>query len=299
MDVKIITDSACDTPEKYIKEYDIQIIPLNIISGDISYLDGIDLTNEELYTRMKAGEIFKTAQISYQTFMDTFEPYAKEGRPFMYFAFSSGLSGTYQTSALALTDLKEKYPDMKGAVVDTKAVVGGLALYMEDIGKAAKAGADMDELLKLAEDLTKRIRHVFTVDTLTYLQRGGRLSKTSAVVGNLLSIKPVLEIDELGKIEILSKVRGKAKQVKAMMDYLEENNAPKEGGRFFMNNAENDELTERVKEEIEKKYHPESIEISDLAPVVATHTGPGTFTIHFYDQGDVSEKPELEAVVFE
>lgn len=298
--VKIITDSACDMPRDQLNDYGIQLIPLNITQGEVTLRDGIDIHPAEMYERMRAGERFKTAQISYQTFYDIFLPYAKSGEPFIYFAFSGGLSGTYQTSCLALSHLAEEYPDMIGACIDTKAVAGGLGLYMEDIGEAAKEGMGFDDLIKLAEDLTHRIKHVFSVEDLNYLYEGGRLSKTSAVVGNLLAIKPILEINPEGKIDVIAKIRGENKIIKTMLDYIRKNGgAEKENARFLVTNADNPDLMNKVIAAIEKEFKPSRIDTMPMAAVIGTHTGPGTITLHFYDQRDEIEgMPEQAKVVF-
>lgn len=298
--VKIITDSACDIPRDLLKDYGIQLIPLNITQGEVTLRDGIDIQPAEMYDRMRAGERFKTAQISYQTYYDTFLPYAKSAEPFIYFAFSSGLSGTYQTSCLALGNLAEEYPDMTGACVDTRAVAGGLGLYMQDIGKAAKEGMGFEELIRLADDLTHRIKHVFSVEDLNYLHEGGRLSKASAVMGNLLAIKPILDINPEGRIDLIDKVRGEHKIIRTMIDYIrEKGGAETQGAHFLISNADNPQRSEKLAAAIEKEFKPSKIDKMPLAAVIGTHVGPGTLALHFYDQRPQTDGlPEQSRVVF-
>ncbi len=157
MNVKIITDSACDMPSALFDEYDVQVIPLYILNEGKSYQDGIDIQADQLYDDMRKGVHYTTSQIPYTDFVTVFTKYAQAGQPFLELSFSSGLSGTFQTASLALRDVKEKYPDVPMAVVDTKAVTGGLGLMVGKIAKAAQKGADLEALIKYTNALSAHI----------------------------------------------------------------------------------------------------------------------------------------------
>jgi DegV family protein with EDD domain len=289
MSIKIITDSACDMPENRLKELGVETIPLYILQGDHSYKDGVDITAEMLYKAMKGGKIFKTSQIPYADFLSVFTRYAQAEQPFIHLSFSSGLSGTYQTAVLALRDVREKYPDVPMAVVDTKAVTGGLGLLVERVAAAAAKGASFDALLEYAEELSRHIRHVFTVTNLEYLYRGGRLNKGSAMVGNMLKICPMLIVDEKGELANIDKARGERKLMRKMVDYVGKTMAAPETQALYVTQADGMDLARSFLKIARHHFTPKTTEILTLAPIIGTHTGPGTLTVHYFD----AEVPDI------
>ncbi|MGI6108821.1 MAG: DegV family protein [Eubacteriaceae bacterium] len=286
MNVKIITDSAADLPRKEIEEYDIRIIPLNIVrvSDEKLLKDGIDIHPDELYKSMREGVRYKTSQISYQEFYDVFREYAEKNEPFIYLGFSSGLSGTYQSSCLALADLKEKYPNLQAESIDTLAVTAGLGMIVGRIGKLAHDGASFQEIVDETMKLIPRIHHVFTVTDLNYLYEGGRLSKTSAVVGKMLNINPIMIINEEGKIEVVSKQRGQKKTIQKMIDYLKENGGDKPGAKIYITNCDNPEYAKILQDALEQELTPKEYTTFPMTAIIGTHTGPGSLTLHFFDE---------------
>ncbi|MEG1432609.1 DegV family protein [Eubacterium sp.] len=284
MTIKIITDSACDMPKALIEEYGVEIMPLYIMQGNTSFKDGVDITPDRLYSEMRKGEHFSTSQIPYSDFVSTFTRHAEAGEAFINLSFSSGLSGTYQTAMLALRDVKEKYPEVPMAVLDTKAVTGGLGMIVTKVAEAASKGADFESLVAYSEKLSTQIRHVFTVTNLEYLYRGGRLNKGTAMVGNLLNIYPLLEVDESGELQNIDKARGEKKLIKKMVDYVAKNMQNPEKQEMYIAHADNMALVEMFIK-IAHKHHidPKMIEIMTLAPIIGTHTGPGSLTVFFFE----------------
>ncbi|WKY48520.1 DegV family protein [Eubacteriaceae bacterium ES3] len=284
MKIKILTDSACDILKEDQENLDIEIIPVYVTQEDETYRDGIDITPEEVYEQMRQGTVFKTSQIPYGDFVKRFEELILEKQPFIYLAFSSGLSGTYQAAALAERDLKEKYPEAVFKVFDTRAVCYGLGLIAYAVALAASKGETMDQLTKRIEYYSQHIRHVFTVTDLSYLYRGGRLNKSTAIIGNMLHINPLLEVSETGELKQIDKVRGDKKLLKEMVDYLEQNGDDFEHQTIGISHADNPKLLEGFVKMAGKRLNTDKFKIVTLGATVGTHSGPGTLAVFFFDE---------------
>lgn len=284
MRIKIITDSACDIMETDQQKFDIEIIPVYVVEDQKTYRDGIDISSEVVCDNMRKGVRYKTSQIPYGDFYQRFEELISEKQPFIYLAFSSGLSGTYQAAALAERDLKEKYPEAIFKVVDTKAVCYGLGHIVYGAARAAAEGCGIDELIKRIDYYSDHIKHVFTVTDLQYLYRGGRLNKGTAIIGNMLNINPLLEVSKSGELQQLDKVRGEKKLVKKMVDYLEENGHQLEQQTIGISHADNPELVELFVKMASRRFNTDRFKIVSLGPTVLTHSGPGTVAVFFFDE---------------
>jgi len=284
MRIKIITDSACDIMETDQQKFDIEIIPIYVVEDQKTYRDGIDISSEVVCDNMRKGVRYKTSQIPYGDFYQRFEELISEKQPFIYLAFSSGLSGTYQAAALAERDLKEKYPEAIFKVVDTKAVCYGLGHIVYGAARAAAEGTGIDELIKRIDYYSDHIKHVFTVTDLQYLYRGGRLNKGTAIIGNMLNINPLLEVGKTGELQQLDKVRGEKKLVKKMLDYLEENGDQLEQQTIGISHADNPELVELLVKMATRRFNTDRFKIVALGSTVLTHSGPGTVAVFFFDE---------------
>lgn len=284
MSIKILTDSACDMPAEELEKYDVELMPLYVIEGEKTYLDGIEITPEVLYSKMRRGVHYKTSQIPYADFVKRFTALAEASVPFMYLSFSSGLSGTYQAAMLAKRDVLEKYPDANIEVLDTKAVTGGLGLIVREVAEAAQNGASMEELVKLSCYYAAHIRHVFTVTDLEYLYRGGRLNKGTAIVGNMLKISPLLDVDENGELRQVDKARGEKKLLKKMVEYIEEKGDKLCEQTIYITHADNMPLAESFVKIASKHFKTDNFKIMPLAPIIGTHSGPGTLAVFFFDE---------------
>lgn len=283
MNVRVITDSACDMLAETREAGAVEVLPLYVLQGEKTFRDGIDITPQTLYTNMRRGIIYKTAQVTYNDFLTCFTKYAEAGEPFICLPFSSGLSGTYQAATLALKDLKEKYPDAPMAVIDTKAVTGGLGLIVEKVAAEAAQGASLDRLVTLAEFYSAHIRHVFTVMDLEYLYRGGRLNKGTALIGNMLKLKPLLDVDEKGELRQLEIIRGEKKLIKHMIEYIEKNSDRLAEQTIAITHADNVELMKHFVETAGRRWHTDRFNIMPLAPIIGTHSGPGILAVFFFD----------------
>lgn len=284
MNVKIITDSACDILETDQQQYDIEIMPVYVVENETTYRDGIDISSELVCENMRKGIRYKTSQIPYGDFYKRFEELIMENQSFIYLAFSSGLSGTYQAAALAERDLKEKYPLADFKVFDTRAVCYGLGHIVYGAARAAAKGASMDELIKQINYYIDHVKHVFTVTDLQYLYRGGRLNKGTAIIGNMLNINPLLEVNKAGELQQIDKVRGEKKLVKKMVDYLEANGNNWDKQTIGISHADNPDLVAMFVKIASKRFNTERFKIVPLGPTVLTHSGPGTLAVFFFDE---------------
>ncbi|KAF5080049.1 DegV domain-containing protein [anaerobic digester metagenome] len=284
MNIKIITDSACDILKSDQQKFDIEIMPVYVVEDEINYRDGIDISPEVVCDKMRKGVRFKTSQIPYGDFYKRFEELIVEKQPFIYLAFSSGLSGTYQAAALAERDLKEKYPEAAFNVVDTRAVCYGLGHIVYGAAQAAAEGFSMDELMLRINYYIDHVKHVFTVTDLQYLYRGGRLNKGTAIIGNMLNINPLLEVSKAGELQQIDKVRGEKKLIKKMVDYLEENGDQMDRQTIGISHADNPELVDLFVKMAGKRFNTERFKIVPLGSTVLTHSGPGTLAVFFFDE---------------
>lgn len=283
MAIKILSDSGCDLPKEIIEEYDIDILPIIVIKDDKEYLDGVTIQPKEVYDGMRKGDIFKTAQIPLNAFTDKFLEYAKNGDSVIYLAFSSGLSGTYQTSLLAKESILDQYPDFDLEILDTKAASGGFGLIVYHIAKMAKEGRTKEEILKAAKFYIENIEHIFTVDDIEYLFRGGRVTRTQAFLGGLLNIKPVLTVID-GKLVPLEKVRGKNKVYKTMLNFMREKakEANLKDQLICITHGDDLDGAMKLKEMIQKEFGCESFLMNMVGAAIGAHSGPGTLTIFFF-----------------
>lgn len=286
MTVKILTDSGCDLPEDILKEYDIDVMPIVVIDNDVEYLDNVTIKPKTLYDNMRNGKAYKTAQIPISIFQDKFEEIAKEGISTIYIAFSSGLSATYQSAVMTRDSIKEQYPDLDLTIVDSKSASLGFGLLVYKAAKMAKEGKSKEEILKMLDFYIASIEHVFTVDDIEYLFRGGRVSRTTAFLGGLLNIKPILEVTREGKLRPLEKVRGKGKVLKRMLELMEERSKGADLSLQTIGISHGDDLENalKLKAMIEEKFGTKDFVINDIGCAIGAHSGPGTIALFFLNK---------------
>jgi DegV family protein with EDD domain len=286
MNVKIISDSACDLPDEIIEELDIDILSIVVIKDDKEYLDKVTIDPKTMYDNMRKGAVYKTAQIPTTVFKKKFEEVAKSGEPAIYIAFSSGLSGTYQTSLIVRDTLKEQYPEMDLDIVDSRSASVGFGLLVHKAGKMAKEGKSKEEIIKMLEFYAKHIEHIFTVDDIETLFRGGRVTRTQAFVGGLLNIKPVLDIPEDGTLRPVEKIRGHKKVMGRMIEIMEERggHADLKSQVIGINHGDDLEGALKLKEMIEEKYGCTDFIINIIGSAIGAHSGPGTLSVFFLNK---------------
>ncbi|HHK5556007.1 DegV family protein [Bacillus cereus] len=284
MGVKIITDSAADLPVELLQAYDIDLIPLRVYDeAETEYLDGVTLESVTLLQKMREGAVYRTSLPSLETFQEKFVSYAKEGNPCIYLAFSSELSGTYQSSVVIKEEVKETYANLDLEIIDTKCASLGQGLVVLEAAKMAKYGASKEDILKRVDFLMSHMEHIFTVADLQYLVRGGRLSKVAGFIGGLLNIKPILKVEE-GKLVPLEKVRGKKKVLSRIVDIMEERGKDLKGQTIGMTHGDDLETAEALKSLITERFGCEVFIVNTIGAAIGAHTGPGVITLFFLNE---------------
>ncbi|WP_069649845.1 DegV family protein [Caloranaerobacter ferrireducens] len=287
MTVRIITDSACDLPKNIIDEYNIRVIPILVYLENIEYLDGETLNPVDLYNNMRNGKVYKTAQIPPATFKEVFLEYANKNESVIYVAFSSGLSGTYQSALMAKNEVLEEYPDFDLEVIDTKCASVGFGLVVYKAAQMAKEGKSKEEIINAINFYSQHMEHVFTVDDLEYLYRGGRVSRTAAFVGSLLNIKPILDVED-GKLVPIEKVRGRKKVLKRMIEIMEERGVDLSNQVIGINHGDDLEGAKKLEDMIRERFGCKEFIVNIVGCAIGAHSGPGTLSVFF-----LNEKPPM------
>lgn len=283
LNVKILTDSACDLTQDYFDKYDIEMVPLTVHLNDDDYRDGLDITPKEVYDAMREGASTKTSQVSLQTFEEIFTRYAENNQPLVYLAFSSELSGTFQTAQMMLQTVKEKYPKAPIHLVNTKCASIGFGLVVLRAAKLAKEGATAEEIVDMATYHAQHMEHIFTVDNLEYLYRGGRVSRTQAFVGSLLNIKPILHVED-GKLVPIERIRGSKRLLSRMMAIMEDRGTDFSNQIVGISHGDDLETAEKLAELIKEKFKVKDIIIEMVGSVIGAHSGPGTIALFFLNK---------------
>ena len=284
-DYILISDSTADLPIEVIKELNVKIIPFSYsINDDLYYyyLDERDGNINEFYGNLKEGAMPVTSQINPMTYEDEFKKCIKDGKDVLYLSFTSGLSGSYQSALIARNAVLEKYPDAKIEIIDSLAASVGQGVFLYLAAKLKEKGKSIDELVAWVNENAGKVSHWFMVEDLFHLNRGGRLSAVSAVVGSALKIKPILSVDEEGKLVVKAKTRG----VNKALDYLV--NKPGEESKNLselvavIGHADAMDKAEKIKSMvIEAGMKEENIMIAPIGPIIGTHVGSGMAAIAY------------------
>ncbi|AXI08758.1 DegV family protein [Oceanobacillus zhaokaii] len=282
MTVKILADSATDLSKEHYNEFDIEMVPLTVHLDEKDYQDGVTIEPLTVYNAMRDGKVPKTSQVSPLTFKTIFTSYAEKNQPLVYISFSSQLSGTYQTAKMMLQEVLEEYPEAPIQIVDTKCASLGYGLVVLHAAKLANSGASMQEIVDDATYQAEHMVHLFTVDDLEYLYRGGRVSKTAAFVGSLLKIKPLLHVDD-GKLIPLEKIRGSKKVFGRMLDMMEERGTDFKNQTIGICHSDDLERATQLANKVSEKFNLniDDIEIVMIGAVIGAHVGPGTIGLFF------------------
>lgn len=286
-DYKIVTDSILDVDREWFESNDVLWVPLSFsLEGYPTIEDdfGATIPLEKFYQELRDGKNVKTSQGTVGQFTEIFEGILKQGLDVVYVGFSSALSGSYQSACIAQKDLKEKYPERSVYCVDTKAAAGGHTMIAKEAVKCQQEGMDAETLAKHLEEIRGHIIHSFTVDDLFYLHRGGRVSKSAAVMGSLVGIKPVLYVDDEGRLIPDHKVRGRKKSIEELVRALTEHIDMSRIKRYQVCISHGDclEDAEYLKKYVAKKTGIKDIYIHILDTVIGAHSGPGTLALFFY-----------------
>ena len=283
--MKIFADSGCDLPKDYYEQHDVVFLPLRVSLNGNEYEDGISIDPKQVYDAIRNGAHPNTSQVSPALFLSHFKQLAQNGEEGLYIAFSSELSGTYSTAMMIRNQLLAQYPTFKLTIIDSKCASLGLGFLIEEAVHLRDAGKSLEEIENAIIALASRMEHLFTVEDLDYLAKGGRVSKSSAFLGGLLKIKPLLQVED-GKLVPIEKLRGRKKAIVRMLELMQER-----GGNFTdkivgISHSDDPSFANEVKEAIQIKLAPKTIQTTMIGSVIGSHVGPGTIAIFFTNKND-------------
>ena len=280
----ILTDSSCDLPLSLVEELNLHVVPLtvNFQGGQFQDLPGgAELDPKEFYAGVRSGEMPTTSAIGVGQWTDAMEPYLKVGKDVLVLGFSSVLSTTYQSAAIAANDLAALYPERKVYAVDTLCASLGEGLIVYYAAKRKAEGQSMEEVRDFVEENKLHLCHWFTVDDLKHLKRGGRVSGATALFGTLLGIKPVMHVDNEGHLINMAKARGRKSSIDALVAHMAETAIDPASQTVFISHGDCLDDARYLANKIRTQFHPQDIVINYVGPVIGAHSGPGTLALFF------------------
>ena len=279
----ITTDNNADLPDEYYQDHEVGCTYLSYNIDGQAYTHETFLPVEEFYQKMREGSMPTTAQVNPEQARELFEPILKQGKDILHIAFSSGLSGTYNSVKLAAEELLEEYPGRTIRVIDSLCASLGQGLLVHEAVLRREQGVSLEENAQWVENHKKNIVHMFTVDDLFHLHRGGRVSKATAVVGSMLNLKPVLHVDDEGKLVAIGKVRGRKKSLLALVDGMKEKigSYADNCDTVFISHGDCEEEARFVEKKVKEIYDINTVIINHVGPVIGAHSGPGTMALFF------------------
>ena len=283
MSIKIITDSGSQLSQS---EQNQNLILLNmpVISGNDEYFEGINITSKDMFSRMKKSEVFKTSQVSYKQYYETFKNELNDGNEIICITLSSGLSSTFQTALMAMNDLLSENKDYKITVKDSLSACSGQTSVVYKALKLIELNYSFEEISEKLDEIIKSQEHIFTVNNLEYLYRGGRLSKTQKIMGSLLNIRPIIHVDKSnGKLNVLDKARGDKQTYLKIKNLIIEkcNNNVNSNQTVYVCYGENKSQAEQLVDKLNEDFAFKNIIMKNLGCVIGAHTGPELLGVFF------------------
>lgn len=278
----ICTDSACDMCADILQAWEVSSASLRFrFEGEEKEYSNNELPAKAFYEKMRRGGVAKTSAVNVSDFKILFETLLQQEEDILYLGFSSGISTTYNSARLAAEELKTMYPERKIITVDTRAASAGFGLLVYLAVEKKRAGGTLEEVAAYIEAMHPKLCHWFTVDDLQYLKRGGRVSPTSAFIGGVLGIKPVMHVDYDGKLIPVSKVRGRKAALQAMADQYGRLVDSTVSAPIYISHGDCMDDVEFLKQLLIEQYGAEVAVVSDVGPVIGAHSGPGTLALFF------------------
>lgn len=280
----IMTDSSCDLPSELATNLGLEVVPLTVLLDEKTfrnYLDEREISAADFYAQIKAGKSATTSAVNVDEFTQAMEPFLQAGKDVLYLGFSSGLSATYQASTIAAEDLAAKYPEAKVLAVDTLCASMGQGLIVYLAAQAKQGGKGIEEVRDYVESIRLNLAHYFTVDDLHHLKRGGRISAAAAILGSTLHIKPILHVNDEGRLIPIGKVRGRKQAIKKLAEHLMELGTDLEGQSIFISHGNCLEEAELLASMIRELTPVKEVILSFVGPVIGAHSGPGTIALFF------------------
>ena len=283
-DYVIMTDSCCDLTDQMARDLELEVLPLTMHMDGQDYpndLAGTAISKQEFYKRIRAGKLATTSAVNVGQFQDAMRRVLESGRDIVCVCFSSALSTTYQSAVIAAEDLRAEFPEAEIHVVDSLSASLGQGLLLYLAVEQKRKGLTAAELAKWVEDNRLTVCHWFTVDDLNFLKRGGRVSATTALLGTMLSIKPIMHTSDEGKLVPVSKARGRKAAIAALLDKIEALGSHPEKQTMFICQADCEEDAKAVAQTIQDRFGTPTVHINYIGPVIGSHTGPNTMGIFF------------------
>ena len=283
-DYILMTDSCCDLTAQMAEELDLAVLPLSLTMGEDTYrnwLDGREIGFKAFYDRVRQGSMPTTSAISVGDFEEAMRNALDAGKDILCINFSSALSATYQSAVIAADNLREEYPDAKIYTVDSHAASLGQGLLLYLCAKKKAEGLPIDALRDFTEERKQQVCHWFTVDDLNHLKRGGRVSAAAALFGTMLAIKPVLHVDDEGRLVPVSKARGRKASLLALVDEMEKTAIDPGRQTIFISHGDCEDDVNFVADEIRRRFGTKEIHINYVGPVIGSHTGAGVVALFF------------------
>ena len=285
MTYQIITDATADLNDELLSGLpEVRIIPMNVQVNGREYLfgPGGNIDCDEFYAFLRSGQFASTSQINPATYREYFEPILQEGRDLLYLCFSSGLSKTLESARMAIAELQEEYPERTILCLDTLCAAVGEGLFVMEAARKQMQGMDIHSLYNWLEEHRLNLCHWVTVDTFDHLKHGGRVSTTSAAVGTMLGIKPLIHVDENGKLVAVGKPRGKKKALEALVSNMEKGWQPEISKQVIIGHGDSLEVARELRDLVAARFPEAEILIAPIGPVIGAHAGPGVMTVFFW-----------------
>ena len=273
--IKIICDSMSDLTKEQIEKYDIEVLPLTVILEDKEYKDGIDFELDEFYKILEDKKVYpKTSQVTYGQFKTVFDKYIAEGRTIFYVASSANATGSYQSAVMAKNDT-----DGEIYLYDASNLTFGAGIFVLRAAELVEQGKSVEEIIPELDLIKKKYCLVFSIDSLNHLQKGGRISSTKAVLGNILNVKPICEVKD-GLVTQLGQVRGKKNIINKLIEATEElTNGQIDNKVMYVGYMDNVKEKDALIEVLKEKYNPEKIGTFRIGSCIGSHSGPGVLGI--------------------
>ncbi len=278
-DYVITVNSTVDLPKEWLEERKVPVIPLKYTIDNETYTDMEGLSSKEFFEKLRDGKMATTSQINPEEARAQLEPFLKEGKDVLHLGFSSGLSGTYNSMRIAGEELKEEYPEAKIIIIDTLCACLGEGLLLYKALQLKEVGKTIEDTAKWVEENKLHICHNVTVDDLFHLHRGGRISKASAVLGSVVQIKPIIHMDENGKLQVIGKERGRKKSLNKIVDMAVEQIKGWDNDIAMITHGDCQEDAEYVAKLVRERLGIENILINNIGTVIGSHTGPGVVAV--------------------
>ena len=277
----IVTDSGCDMPKAYYAAHGVELVSLGFTMDNVNYEgeSGEKISEQDFYAKLRAGSMPTTYQVTAEQARTHIEPLLRAGNDVLVLTFSSGLSGTSGSFSVACRDLAKEYPERKIRVVDTLCASMGQGLLLDYVIRKADEGASLNDTANYAETIKLQICHHFTVDNLFHLKRGGRVSGATAIIGSMLKIKPIMHVDDEGKLKAIGKAMGRKKALTRLVENMEAVADMTENDPIFISHGDCIDDVEYVKGLIAEKFPKNPITIHYIGSVIGTHSGCGTLAI--------------------